>query len=159
MTRTQDSEHACLGTRAQVRCALRLPIEPIPAGQNEPSDKHNGRIIHRCLLHRNTLRETQDDAHESYPEKREDVDWRGKTTEVDGAGLIGYLAGEDDLANDRNHIGPIERDGSHAENSLGRIITGQVEQTKQRGDETDQPDGIDGSAAPFVHRTPGARKW
>ena len=73
---------------------------------------------------------------------------------MDGPGPVGYLAGKDDLADHRDHVGPIERDGRDAENGLGRIVAGQIEQAEQRGDETDQPHRIYRSPTPFVHRTP-----
>lgn len=46
---------------------------------------------------------------------------------MDGTGLVRDLAGKDDLAEHRDHVGPIERDGRDAENGLGRIVAGQIE--------------------------------
>jgi len=73
---------------------------------------------------------------------------------MDRSPFVGRLARKDHLADDGDNVGPVKGYRRDTEDGLGSVIAGQVQQTQQSAEETDQPDSVDWSSTPGVDSTP-----
>lgn len=137
------------GTRVEL-AAARVPVD---RGEDEDAAQECNGVIHVRRIDGSNRGHDEDDGHEQGPDAGPGVDKIAEFTHVEGAR---FKAGRNDLAEDGNAIGPVQRDGRDVEDTANGSVRSQPDQIDADAEDRGDPDGEERDLGEAVDTGPDA---